>query len=100
MSDIDKFIQTMEKAKKKSKEYGLDEIRMTIEFADTLVELMKEKEPVEPINTSSTKIRTENKPSDWFTVGRCPVCGHGGLNNQDDKYCGGCGRRLRWREHS
>ena len=42
MADIEKVIQIIAKAKEKSKEYGLDEIRMTIEFADVLVELLKE----------------------------------------------------------
>ena len=46
MADIEKFIQKIEKAKDKSKEYGLDEIRMTIEFADVLVELLKEQDAV------------------------------------------------------
>ena len=42
--NVDKFVEAIEKAKRQSKEYGLDVIKMSFEFADCIVELLKEQQ--------------------------------------------------------
>lgn len=63
--------------------------RMQHDFCVRIPQLQK---PVKPVNTCKSKCSDGN----WFIIGKCPVCGQGHVNNEDNKYCGGCARRLDW----
>lgn len=64
------------------------------------LELLKkaQREPVEPIRTVMTFTEFPAVGVNGvLIVGHCPVCGQVALNNADNKYCGGCGRKLKWK---
>ena len=50
---------------------------------------------VEPERICASK-ESFGKRNCILIVGTCPVCGQGHLNNDDHKFCGGCGRKLNW----
>ena len=35
---------------------------------------------------------------DTLITGTCPACGQTRLNNRDNIFCGGCGKKLTWPE--
>ena len=52
-------------------------------------------ETIEPIKVCATKEEMLGVDG-LLLVGNCPVCGQGHLNNKDNLYCGGCGRKVDW----
>ena len=76
------IITAIEKAKKQSEENGLDQILMTIEFADKVVELLRDLTSVKPLLTV-----------DGFICGKCGKL----LSNRNEKLpekCIVCGTRV------
>ena len=89
-------IMELASAMKRQHESGMDE-KLVEKWADeitwqcSIIETMKEEKLVRPVRISSSKDH-----DGLLKVGTCPECGQGHLNNRDNKYCGGCGRRLDW----
>lgn len=50
---------------------------------------------VRPIKTCESK--SSLGVNGILITGTCPVCGQKWINNRDNRYCGGCGRKLVWK---
>ena len=79
MPDREKIIEALENADMTD---GV--IKMSTQFRDIVVELLKEQEPVEP--------ELEGGGSSWWYV--CGEC-HKAIDPKD-KFCSECGRRILW----
>lgn len=64
------------------------------DLTDDFLIFAKSSHPVKPVKTckSSSSLGVNG----ILIVGSCPVCGQIWINNHDNKFCGGCGRRLIW----
>ena len=69
-------------------EYTDDELKM---FAHDALVLLKEQEAVEPVKHID-KIDEHGRFIVWWG---CPVCNFL-LNGKETKFCGGCGRSVKW----
>ena len=79
MSDRNKIINAIEKAKKQSEEYAQDHIIVPFKEADMILAMLKEQEAVKP---------------SW-SRGK-PFCSACGLQIRGGKYCSECGKPISW----
>jgi hypothetical protein len=90
MTDREKIISAIEKAKKQSAEYAQDRIIVPFKETDMILALLKEQEAVEPYSMNAER-----------TYGICPQCGkiifrYG--NVEENHYCGVCGKAVKWND--
>ena len=89
MTDREKIIDAIEKAKKQSEEYAQDRIIVPFKEADMILAILKEQEAVK--RTYRTGI---NGFSIIWTCGACGSDLH--PNNAKAKYCSNCGKPVKW----
>ena len=86
MTDREKIINAIEKAKKQSEEYAQDRIIVPFKEADMILALLKEPEAVEP------KVIRMNDFG--YPVHACGKCGL--KITESMNYCHECGKRIDW----
>lgn len=86
MTDREKIIKAIEKAKKQSEQYALDRIVIPFKEADMILALLKEQEAVEP------EVEVLNEIDRIY---RCPKC-HKCFFYEKQKYCDQCGQAVKW----
>ena len=90
MTDREKIIKAIEKAKKQSEEYAQDCIIVPFKEADMILALLKEQEPMKPIYN-------EEKFGDFLP--HCPVCKKvlpSVSQYGKSKFCHYCGQAVKW----
>ena len=86
MTDREKIINAIEKAKKQSEEYAQDRIIVPFKEADMILALLKEPEAVEP-----KVIRMNDFGHPVHACGKCGL-----LITESMNYCHECGKRIDW----
>ena len=89
MTDREKIISAIEKAKKQSEEYALDRIIVPFKEADMIIAMLKKHETVKP-----KKIKGYNPPMYTLYEYKCEECESPIMNKQP--FCMGCGRAVEW----
>ena len=84
MTDRERLIVAIERAKEQSDEAGLDCIVVKFKEANLIIELLKD-EPLPVLNVGKCGI--------YF--GDCPHCGKR-VTKKNTSYCPYCGRRVKW----
>lgn len=87
MPDREKVIKALNDALTAKKNYRLKSARMSFEFIEMLIALLKEQEAVKP--KSKTRHGATTMVQHW--CGNCMVMLHG-----KPKYCPNCGRSVKW----
>lgn len=89
MTDREKIINAIEKAKKQSEEYDQDCIIVPFKEADMILDLLKKQEPKQVISLVDS--------IEEMTVGYCPSCGEGIANkmSKPTKFCRYCGQAVK-----
>lgn len=87
MTDREKIINAIEKAKKQSKEYALDRIVVPFKEADMILALLKEQEAVEP------EVEVLNEIDRLYMCPKCHKC----FFYEKQKYCDQCGQEVKWK---
>ena len=85
MTDREKIICAIERAKRQSEEYAQDRIFVPFKEADMIISLLKEQEPVEPIEKDG-----------WHYCGICGRSLDGDFADEElFPYCPNCGRKVK-----
>jgi len=87
MTEREKIVNAIEKAKKQSEQYALDCIIVPFKEADIILALLKEQEPEEPI-------RMHYMGSKQWDNYRCQKCGNDLYFEQ--RFCEACGQEVKW----
>ena len=93
MTDREKIINAIEKAKKQSKEYAQDRIVVPFKEADMILALLKEQEPILLENQHKPYGDFLNANAPW--VSRCPRCGKK-VEGKQTRFCKYCGQAVKW----
>lgn len=98
MTDRDKIINAIEKAKKQSNEYALDRIIVPFKEADMILAILKEREPKQIVRKQVIRENSDGS-TDYFTEWSCPHCGKildRGFGAPWIDFCYKCGKAVKW----
>ena len=87
MTDREKIVNAIEKAKKQSEEYAQDRIIVPFKETDIILAMLKEKEP-KYVNSIAQQISCLS--------GTCPKCGKMLNTTCNKNFCGDCGQAVKW----
>lgn len=87
MTDREKIVNAIKKAKKRSEEYAQDRIIVPFKETDIILALLKEKEP-KYVNSIAQQISCLS--------GTCPKCGKMLNTTCNKNFCGDCGQAVKW----